>query len=1852
MERYLLLKDKLCLAYYLLFTTLYLSLPVQAQKEAEKIKSYLQTNAKTYHLSANDLKEMSISSAYRSPTTGWYHVYYNQVYQSIEVFNGMLNVTYANNDVAHVGNTFVEDLPAKIEGNNTFTQLSPANAIDKVAGHLNLPHKPYQSIEESSVKLANGQVSKGVFRNSQISDVNIPVKLYWLPYQQNGAANNQKVALVWNVLVSTKDHKHLWSAHVDAVSGEVLEIKDQVIHCDFGPPNHTHKKTVRKPAHSNLHEEMQHFRSLAPNSYNVFDIPIESPSHGNRSIVTNPYTRFTALGTGPGATNGWHDDSTTTYTTTRGNNVLAKEDNDGNNETVIGASPSSASLNFDYAYTHGVSTATANRDAAITNLFYWNNLIHDVLWKYGFDEPSGNFQKSNMGRGGLGNDYILADAQDGSRYNNARFYSDVDGVLCRIEMYLWYNSGSPAYQPDGDFDNGIISHEYGHGWSIRLTGGPATATCLYNAEQPGEGWSDYLGLMLTTNWSGLTPTVASANIVRGIGTYVLGEATTGDGFRPYPYSYDMVNVNGPTTYSKVDSYRNAHGIGSIWATALWDMTWEIIFQDNQIVGDIYNTTNMVGNIAALKLVNEGLRLQPCNPNFIEARDAILKADMLLFNGRYSCAIWRAFARRGVGVNASTGASSDDFTVVEDFTPVTNQGWVMSSPTVTTACSHNVFNYTAIASGATVYRWSRAAVDGISNAAASGNTSIINETLINTTNDPIDVIYQFSFAPGSCQVPIDVRVTVNPSPKLSVADYAVCQNSTVPSGEGLVATFEYTNTVTGKFVAGNPTYRRSSGNNSTVFTPAPFDVYLRTHTFTPLSSGPVSIETIGGALSGTYPYHTFLALYQGSFNKYAPNTNFLIGDDDSGALPYASKITYNLTAGTTYVLVVSPANNGVTGNYQIQATAHIFGNPKKWYHLANGGGSLVTGEILNPVGIPSSEIPDTFTPTSRTYYVGTPDFSCRTPGVFSVTPTTAGGSVTGSATVCTNTNIGELTLNGNNGTILRWESSTNNFVNITEINNTTNSYTYNNLAQTTQFRVVSKNGVCSAANSVPGIITKSTATLPLASNYEICRRGTIPVGQGMAAPISSPVNVVSGMLVAGSSTYWRGMGNNITGYVAAPSGDGNTVHYKTHIIKPVVSGVVSIETIAASLNSPNPADTYLTLYFTSFNPAAPATNFLMGDDDSGTLIGASKITFNLTAGNTYILVVSTHPNNISGAYQLLASDNVFKTENSWYLTSSGGTAIGTGDVFNPVGVAGSGITNTNATLQKTFYVASPDFGTCRIPIEFAVKEVSNSGSVSGGAPICSGSLSGTLTLSGHSNRILWWESSTNSFANITTIASTDSSISYTNLTETTEFRAMVYNSGCPNSKSRAAVIVKLTTMPTATDYAICQDGTVPGGQGLILSSVNSGNSNKLDGILTADSPLYCRGQGSNPTTYIPAGTNNGSNVHYQTHIIKTNVSGLVSIEVMRAVLSHDSEDTFISLYQNSFNPNDPATNFLIGNDDKAVGTTLSKISYNLTAGTTYILVVCPYNDFYKGFYRLQATANVFDISNNIWFENNSANTPLTTGNVFNPVGFSGSGIPNTATPLTKTFYVGSLDFKVCRTPATFSINPYSIGGSIAGSTLACTNTNSGTLTLSGQIGSIVRWESSTDNFSTINQIANTTPTQTYNNLTQATQYRAVIKSGACDAVHSGLASISRTLPTSPVAPAVSRCGSGAITLTATGCTSGTPNWYSGLTGGAPLATGSSFNIANLTEPVAYYVGCVLNLCTSDRQYVLATPNINMIYDNPEMSQQAGNYRASQTIISSNNVGSGVNYFAGKSITLSPGFQAGGNEVFTARIEGCP
>ena len=389
------------------------------------------------------------------------------------------------------------------------------------------------------------------------------------------------------------------------------------------------------------------FNWVSDASYKVYAQPTESPNHVQPPQPLPPADGRTLEVDPQDATAspfGWHDTdgiAGAEFTIMRGNNVHVYEDSDSNNVPPAVEPDCGATLVCDFPIDLTMEPA-AYTDASVANLFYWNNTIHDVQYLYGFDEVAGNFQFNNYGNGGLGGDDVRAEAQDGSGFNNANFSTPPDGNQPRMQMFL-FNITTPGR--DGDLDAGIIVHEYGHGISNRLVGGPSNVSCLSNLQQPGEGLSDWWFLAYTPQ------PFHTGETVRGAGTYVLGQPIDGPGVRPQPYSTDPA-VN-DYTYESISTLSVPHGVGSVWAQAAWEVYWALV-DEHGFDPDLHNPAGGSGNQRMMLYVNEGLKNSACSPAFTDVRDGYIQAAVDNFGGEDVCTLWEAFAAFGLGVDASSG----------------------------------------------------------------------------------------------------------------------------------------------------------------------------------------------------------------------------------------------------------------------------------------------------------------------------------------------------------------------------------------------------------------------------------------------------------------------------------------------------------------------------------------------------------------------------------------------------------------------------------------------------------------------------------------------------------------------------------------------------------------------------------------------------------------------------------------------------------------------------------------------------------------------------------------------------------------------------------------------------------------------------------------------------------------------------------------------------------------------------------------------------------------------------------------------------------------------------------------------
>ncbi|EJL71094.1 Por secretion system C-terminal sorting domain containing protein [Chryseobacterium populi] len=764
------MKVKLTVKIVLLSSLPYFGV-VSAQKYEEIISGYMNTAKGPLQKLSADLKTFRIVNVDPSASLKGEVVGIQQTINGIPVFGSSANALIRENKVLNFADTFIKTYPSSVKGKqNAGKDALVVEAVKKLNG---LPTAKNSEGKEGPIK----------------SEV-----VYF--------AKNNTLTLGYRFNIEEKETGNFWSVIISTDDGSVLYQENLTLSCNFYPDAYGHSHTGQDirpsvlPAYMGVeNNQNKNFVLTTPDnaSYNILPFPVEAPTFGNRALLTNPWD----LAASP---EGWHFDGTTHYTNTRGNNVFAYTDENNTNTPQFSPDGGVArSFDFPMDVTLPVSNYTS---AAVTNLFYVNNKMHDVFYKLGFTETARNFQKNNFSNGGSGNDEVLAEARDGRAYNNANFYSLSDGTAPRMQMFLFepstmqmlfYNSpsgytgrtpagksaefgyeldgnppktgnlalttpadgcssiledltgkiaviqrgacnftakvknaqlkgavGAVIYNTptsanfgtmggadtsitipavliensegaflvseisngavinatlkydkanyiykDGSLDNGIIVHEYGHGITNRMTG--TGSNCL-NAgasnEQMGEGWSDFFALMLTNRPGD------NASVPRGMATFATDQPTNGTGMRLAKYSPDFaindytygktngMKVNFDTGIFGIMTIPAVHSIGFIWCTMLWDLNWKYVEKYG------YNSNVLAapdsGSARVLQLVTDALKLQPCNPSFIQGRDAILAADQAKTGGVDKCMIWKVFAKRGLGVNAAPGGLNGQY----------------------------------------------------------------------------------------------------------------------------------------------------------------------------------------------------------------------------------------------------------------------------------------------------------------------------------------------------------------------------------------------------------------------------------------------------------------------------------------------------------------------------------------------------------------------------------------------------------------------------------------------------------------------------------------------------------------------------------------------------------------------------------------------------------------------------------------------------------------------------------------------------------------------------------------------------------------------------------------------------------------------------------------------------------------------------------------------------------------------------------------------------------------------------------------------------------------------------------------
>ncbi len=550
----------------------------------------------------------------------------------------------------------------------------------------------------------------------------------------------------------------------------------------------------------------------------------------------------------------------------------------------------------------------------------------------------------------------------------------------------------------------------------------------------------------------------------------------------------------------------------------------------------------------------------------------------------------------------------------------------------------------------------------------------------------------------------------------------------------------------------------------------------------------------------------------------------------GTLYYFAKITisggvvYTNTQGITInalpVISSHPSissqsicQNGISTSLSITASAGSGTGPTyQWYRNAtnsNTGGTLIVGATNASFSPPTTTVANTYYYCVVTNSNGCSVISNPSGQITINSNTLLGGTIAGSAEVCSGVNSSSLTLSGytEGSSILRWESSTSSDFSgvVNTIINTTASYTATNLTSTTYFRAILSNGGCVFQSTSSSVIVNPNTSIsvqPTTLSQTYCQNATptvlsvTAIGGGLTYQWYSNTsnNNTSGSIISGatSSTY------------SPPTNTANTRYYYVIVsgscglsVKSNVSGAIVITTLSATL----------------------------------TITSGSTITCG-GSSNLSIAFIGTSPWDISYT-------NGTNTTNQYSIASSPYTfsvSPQTTTTYSLTSLIDGNFCQSTPNSSVTINVNPPPPPTI---------------SASGATTFCNG---GSVTLTSSTGTSYLWSNGATTQSIIVNTAG--------------EYTVTVSNSGCSSTSS--ATVITVNTIPTVastTPLARCDAGAV-----VLGASPSAGDikwySASTGGSILQTGTSYTTPSINTSTTYYVDATNNGCTTGTRTAVIAT------------------------------------------------------------------------------------------------------------------------------------------------------------------------------------------------------------------------------------------------------------------------------------------------------------------------------------------------------------------------------------------------
>jgi gliding motility-associated-like protein len=1057
----------------------------------------------------------------------------------------------------------------------------------------------------------------------------------------------------------------------------------------------------------------------------------------------------------------------------------------------------------------------------------------------------------------------------------------------------------------------------------------------------------------------------------------------------------------------------------------------------------------------------------------------------------------------------------------------------------------------------------------------------------TANENVTISI-FNFGPGTINVPFNVSYSINagapvtetvPAPNIPpntsfVYTFTTQANLSVPG----TYTFDATVSVPGDPTAGNNTYAgyvvtsQAPSAGGTIAGPSSVCETANSGTLT-LSGHTGNVlrweySTDGG---GTWINITNTTTTQNYSNLTVPTMYRAVVQNGGCAAANSAPITIaidpatvggTLAPGTT--TVCSGTNSGT-----ITLSGHT-GSVQNWEFSIDGG---VT---WTPIANTTTSQAYTNLTTSTRYRAVVRSGACATANssqsIINVSPVSVGGTVSpASTTVCSGSNSGTLTLSGHTGTVQRWEFSIDGGVTWTNITNTTTSQTYTNLTQTRLYRALVRSGVCTSVYSSIATITVSPGTTAgtIASSATVCsgsNSGTITLTGNTGSVVRWEFSIDGGVTwtnIANTTTSQAYTNLTQTTLYRARVQNGTCAAAYTNIVTITVNAVSVGGTVSGAVTGCSGSNSGT---LTLSGQTGAIQRWESSSDGGATWTAITNTTTsqsysNLTDTTIYWVIVQSGvcPADTSAADTVIIDPVTVGGSISGSTTACSGSNSGTlvltgntGNVLNWEFSTDNGLTwisISNTTTSQTYtnlttptmYRALVKSGVCSSTYSgtatVGIDPVSVGGTLYGTTTVCSGSNSGTVTLIGHSGTIQGWEASIDNGATWTAIANTSTTENYTNLTDTTIYRVIVISGVCPADTSS---LVTIYVDANSVGGTVAGADTVCGGSNSGVLTLSGETGTVVNWEISTDGGV----------TWLSV-SNTTTSQSYSNLTMTTMYRALVKNGVCTPVNS---------------------TSATITVDQPSDGGTIMSSAAVCSGTNNGILTLTGYTGSVQGWEMSTDSGMTWTPIVNT--TDTLSYTNLTDTTWYRAIVLSGTSCPADTSAM-----------------AVITVDPVTVGGTIAGSDTVCASSNSGTLMLGGYTGTIQAWEFSTDGGNTWIATTNTTDSLVYNNLTASMWYRVRVQSGVCSFTYSDTAWIL----VDPIAMGGTLNGSATVCATAnsgllnlTGYTGMIQGWESSNDGGvtwtAIANTTDTLSYTNLTDTTWYRVIVGGGACPGDTSTV--------------------------------------------------------------------